>query len=103
MIGQVLYQFEQAQDTRTKLRIADELQKYRNKGKAHTVTRVWMVWHGDKKVPYKSYLHYAPEVGYWVCLKDNHGTLRFVSEAYVLASTCRMVLMEKLYEIRGAE
>jgi hypothetical protein len=70
-------------------------------GRAHTVPRVWMVWHGDKKVPYKSYLHYAPQIGYWVCLKDNHGNLVFNSDAYVLASTCRMVLMEKLYEIRG--
>jgi hypothetical protein len=75
--------------------------KYPREKRAHTVKRTWMVWKDDRKVPYKSYLHYAPEVGYWICLKDNHGNLVFNSDAYCLASTCRTILMEELYRIRG--
>lgn len=69
--------------------------------KAHTVKRTWMIWKGDKKVPYTSYLHYAPEMGYWLCLKDNHGNMVLNTPAYCLASTCRMILMEELYQLRG--
>ena len=79
----------------------EEVERKNNeRKKAHTVPRTWMIWHGDRKVPYKSYLHYAPELGYWVCLKDNHGVLVFNSDAYCLASTCRMILMDKLYELK---
>jgi hypothetical protein len=68
---------------------------------AHTVKRTWAIPKGDHNVFYRSFLHYAPEIGYWICLKDDHGNLIFNSDAYILASTCRLMLMEKLYEIRG--
>jgi hypothetical protein len=69
--------------------------------RAHTVIWTFMIWKGDEKVPYRSYLHFAPNLGYWVVLKDNHGNIVLNSPAYCLASTCRMVLTEKLYELRG--
>ena len=80
--------------------------KYPTKGRAHTVQRAWWVKKQDtykgqfagSRVMYTSYLHYAPEVGYWGCVKDNHGNLVLNTEAYCLASTVRELISEYIYQ-----
>jgi hypothetical protein len=82
------------------LKAMDETPKH---GRAHTVNRVTMIFKGDKKVPYRTILHYAPEIGYWGCVKDNHNTLKLVTDSYCLASTVRELMGEYLFSINRGE
>ena len=99
-------QYLERQKEITAMRIQTELKKYSTKGKAHTVQRSHMVnkqdWaHGvfyGSTVMYRSYLHYAPECGYYGCIKDNHGNLIFNTQAYCLASTVRELIGEFIYQ-----
>jgi hypothetical protein len=81
--------------------------KYKKEKRAHTVERAHMVNKQDwaygvfygSTVMYTSYLHYAPEIGYYGCVKDNHGNLILNTEAYCLASTVRELIGEFIYQI----
>ena len=102
MMGQAFYKVESEADFLRKVNAIMNM-KYPKEKQAHSVKRTIMILKGDHKVPYQTTLHYAPEIGYWGCIKDNHGNLVFNTDAYCLASTVREVMMEELFTINKGE
>ena len=98
MTGHALYRLTAEQDFLNKVHAILTMPVKREK-RAHTVRRVWpVVINGERKF-YRIRYHYAPEIGYWACVKDNHGNLVLNTEAYCLASTVRQIVSEFMQTI----